>query len=134
MIALAFLEQIEMHKTNLDRVKVMKRDFPCVHVSPSRERAHVRVLKATRPFFLMGSYMGEDKNKFKCHLCPAGFTAKASLKKHQLIHTGEKLCAKCGKRFRTGSDYKKNIKHLFTQTRSHLNVPIVERHLTKKPN
>ena len=59
MIALAFVEQIELYKTNLDRVKLMIRDFPCVHFSPSRERAHVRVLNATRPFFLMRNNMIE---------------------------------------------------------------------------
>ena len=53
----AFVEQIELHETNLDRVKLMKRDFPFVHVSPSRERANVRVLNATRPFFLMRNNM-----------------------------------------------------------------------------
>ena len=35
----------------------MKHDFPCVHFSPSRERANVRVLNATRPFFLVRNNM-----------------------------------------------------------------------------
>ena len=70
MIALAFVEQIELHKTNLDRVKLMKRDFPCVHFSPSREPAHVRFLNATRPFFLMRRYMSLSGQPRKSLLVP----------------------------------------------------------------
>ncbi|XP_058873886.1 zinc finger protein 345-like [Acipenser ruthenus] len=67
-------------------------------------------VKEEEPESLDGSY--QEQELFVCSDCGKPFRALSSLKKHLLIHSGEKAhrCAQCGKTFRLAETLKKHVR------------------------
>ncbi|XP_050096462.1 zinc finger protein 26-like [Anopheles aquasalis] len=84
-------ESMEQH---LESFCKANKQFDCTHCDKTFLSSRARA-----------QHLKQLEQRFQCTLCGKSFAALASLRSHQLIHTGEKpfLCTVCGKSFKTAS-------------------------------
>ncbi|XP_011197219.2 zinc finger protein 91 isoform X2 [Bactrocera dorsalis] len=72
--------------------------------------------------------------RHKCHICKEKFRKQCDLKRHLVVHTGERLhkCATCDKSFSLSSTLKQHMLTHATERAKHICIVCTKTYLTKK--
>ncbi|XP_039950353.1 zinc finger protein 107-like isoform X1 [Bactrocera tryoni] len=90
--------------------------------------------RATNMQHINQKHVKNSSQLLKCHICKDQFRKQSDLKRHLVVHTGERLhkCATCDKSFSLSSTLKQHMLTHTTERAKHICIVCTKTYLTKK--
>uniref|UniRef100_A0A0K8UIX7 Zinc finger protein 91 n=2 Tax=Bactrocera latifrons TaxID=174628 RepID=A0A0K8UIX7_BACLA len=90
--------------------------------------------RATNMQHIIKKRVKNSPQLYKCNICKAKFRKQCDLKRHLVVHTGERLhkCATCDKSFSLSSTLKQHMLTHTTERAKHICIVCMKTYLTKK--